>query len=230
MTEPELYQQDWIDDEPMPPVRPKFQELNNLGVVSVVFGVLSILITFSWTLVVLPLTGIVLAWVALFQIKRKPGEYIGREFAVAGLWLSIAFGILGALFFVLGQHKGVPFGYEKVTFSDLKPNEEKNEVIPEIANKLQRDKKKIFIRGFIYPGRKYMDLKEFILVPTVGHCQFCQTELKSTEMIRVKLEGDLTINYKDKLIGVGGKLTVNEKEAAKPFGGIPYEISSPCIR
>ncbi len=230
IAEPQHDQEDWTDEEFMPPVRAKFQELNHLAVVSVVFGALSILITFSWILVVFPLTGIVLACVALYQIKRRPEESIGREFALVGFWLSIGLGILGFSFFFIGQRKGVPFGYEVVSFKALQPDEEKNEVVPELALKLHEDKKKIFIWGYIYPGRKYMGLTEFVFVPTVGHCQFCQTELKSTEMIRVKLEGDLKTNYKDELTGVGGRLTVDEAQAAHPFGGVPYEISASYIR
>ncbi len=223
-------QGDWIDEDFMPPVRANFQELNNLAVVSVVFGALSILLAFSWIMFVFPVAGIALAWVALAQIKRRPGEYTGREFAVVAIWLSIGLGILGTSFFVIGRREGVPFGYKRITFEMLQPNEDKNEVLPPIVNDLEEDKKKIFIRGFMYPGRQYEGIKEFILVPTIGHCKSCESDLKSTEIIRVKLEGDQATDYTQELIGVGGRLTVDEAQAANPFGGVPYQISASCIR
>jgi hypothetical protein len=229
LTQPEeRVAEDLFDAEgqPQPPL--KFQEMNNLAVASVVFGALSILTTFSWIMIVFPLAGISLALVAMRQIKRASGEMIGREFAVWGLWLSIGLWALGTLFFFLGLNRGAPWGYQVITFEALQPEVGGDKPIPKAVTSLKDEK--VYIRGYMYPGRRSTGIKEFLLVPTEGHCNFCSRNLKSTEVIQVNLEGDMKTNYRTGLIGVGGRLRVDEKEAGRPFGGTPYKIDSDCIR
>ncbi|NLE36937.1 MAG: hypothetical protein GX621_02820, partial [Pirellulaceae bacterium] len=62
------------------------------------------------------------------------------------------------------------------------------------------------------------------------HCKFCQRELSSTEMIRVTMTGDLLADYTGHMVGVGGKLKIDHREALKPLGGMPYEIEADVFR
>jgi hypothetical protein len=118
----------------------------------------------------------------------------------------------------------------------MQPNpSNKGEVVPQEILDLQFDEtemdpKRVFIKGYIYPGRQTIGLKKFILVPSQSHCKFCSSQLKSTEMIDVKLEGDLKIDYRRQLVRVGGKLTVNKAEASRPLGGFPYVLDADYVR
>ena len=207
----------------------RYRTLNVLAVVSTVFGALSILTAFTPFLGPVPVAGVILAMLALRQIRRAPEEYTGRGFAIAGLLLSLGLWVVGAGCYVYGQHRGVPHGYKLISFDDLQPDPDvPGEVIPPVV--LELDDKKIFIRGFMYPGRRYTRIKQFILVPTMDHCNFCSRSLKSTEMVGIKLVGDLVTNYRNRLAGFGGTLRIDEEQAARPFGGMPYRIDADEVR
>ncbi len=213
-----------------------YRTVNPFAVASMALGILSFLTVFSWFLFVIPLTAIALGWIALGQMTRRPGQYTGSRLAIAGIIAAVVLWTCGIAYVVFIAGAEVPVGYTRVTFTQMQPNpDNKGEVVPEEILEFQfdetsMDKKRVFIKGYIYPGRQTMGLKQFILVPSQNHCKFCSSQLKSTEMIAVKLEGDLRINYRLQLVHVGGKLTVDKAEAAKPLGGAPYIIDADYVR
>jgi len=207
----------------------RYRTVSVLAVVSTVFGALSILTAFTPFLGFIPIAGILLAFLGFRQVRRAPEEFTGRGFAMAGLWLSIGLWAAGWGCYFYGQHKDVPYGYKLISFETLQPDPEvPGEVIPPAA--LELKDKKVFIRGFMYPGRQSTDIKRFVLVPTIGHCKFCSRDLKSTEVILVNLVGDLTTDFENHMAGFGGKLLVDPEQAANPFGGVPYKLEADCLR
>jgi hypothetical protein len=68
------------------------------------------------------------------------------------------------------------------------------------------------------------------MVPTVSHCNYCQPDLKSTEMILVNLVGGLSIDATQNEIKLGGKFFVDRDQAANPFGGLPYRLDVDFIQ
>ncbi len=207
----------------------RYRTLNMLAVVSTVFGALSILTAFTPFLGPVPVAGVVLAMLALRQIRRAPEEYTGRGFAVAGLLLSLGLWAVGAGCYVYGQYRDVPHGYKLISFDDLQPDPDvSGEVIPPAV--LELNDKKVFIRGYMYPGRQYTRIKQFILVPTIEHCNFCSRSLKSTEVIRIKLVGDLMTDYENHMAGFGGTLRIDQEQASRPFGGVLYQIDADEVR
>ena len=225
---------DYDDDEYEGPV--SYRTVNPFAVASLAMGILSFLTMFSWFLLVIPIAAIVLGWIALGQMTRRPGQYTGSKLAIAGIIAAVVLWACGIVYVVFVAGAEVPIGYTRVTFTQMQPNpNNKGEVVPRKILELQfdatsMDKKRVFIKGYIYPGRQTIGLKQFILVPSQSHCKFCSSQLKSTEMITVKLEGDLQINYRLQLVHVGGKLTVDKAEATKPLGGAPYIINADYIR
>ena len=162
---------------------------------------------------------------ALRQIHAAPGEMTGRGFAIAGLALSIVFWASGAGYDLFVAIHEVPIGYTVVSFEDLQPDPEKpGELIP--AKILELDDKFVYVRGYMYPGRRSTGIQQFVLVPTLGHCKFCQRDLKSTEMIQVNMVGDVLADYTIQRVGVGGKLHIDRQEALRPLGGMPYKIEA----
>ena len=222
------------DDEYEGPVG--YRTVNPFAVTSLALGVLSFLTMFTWFLFVIPLAGVTFGWIALGQMSRRPGQYTGNKLAVAGILSSVVLWTLGTTYVVFVAGTEVPIGYTRVTFTQMQPNpDNKGEVVPQEILDLQfdetsMDKKRIFIKGYLYPGRQTIGLRNFILVPSQSHCKFCSSQLRSTEMISVKLEGDLKINYRTQLVAVGGKLRVDTAEAAKPLGGAPYFIDADYVR
>lgn len=225
---------DDYDDEYDGPV--SYRTVNPFAVACLALGVLSFLPMFYPFFLVIPITAIAFGWIALRQMANRPGLFTGNKLAVSGIITAVVLGTFGAAYehFVAGAE--VPIGYTRISFTQMQPNpDNKGEVVPQRILDLQfdknaLDKKRVFIQGYIYPGRQSIGIKEFILVPSQSHCKFCSSQLKSTEMIAVKLEGDLNVNYRTQLVHVGGKLTVNKAEAARPLGGFPYLINADYVR
>jgi hypothetical protein len=205
-----------------------YRALSPLAVVSVVVGALSIPVLvfwFSWFWAVAPLLGITLGWRAMRQIDDAPGEYTGRVLARAGIWFSCVLWVFGYAWLIFAGAREIPYGYALVRYEDLQPDPNTPaEPIPQSA--LDLKEKRIFIKGFMQPRRQQAGIKDFILCPSTGDCQFCTVNPKMTEKIRVVLQGDLEATYTTRQIGVGGRFQVDPQDS----GGIPYSIEADCLR
>jgi hypothetical protein len=209
----------------MPDPHAHYREVNRFAVIGVVLGALSILTMFGWFFGVLPLAGIVLGILALRQIDAAPGDMTGRGFAIAGIVLSAVLWIVGTGYIVFVAINEVPVGYTVLTFEDLQPNPDNaGELIPQKI--LDLEDKYVYIKGYMYPGRQNTGIQQFVLVPSRFHCQFCQRDLKSTEMVQVSTVGDLLADFAVNKTGVGGKFHVDLGEATRPLGGLPYKIEA----
>jgi len=205
-----------------------YRRVEPLAIASLVLGGLSLLPMFGWPMLPLPIAGAICGLLALRQIENFPGEKTGRGLAVAGFVLSIVLGLVGVAFYAFFVVHGAPIGYSTVTFAEMQPDKGKREIIPKKIEDLEG--KFIFIKGYMYPGRRSMGIKEFVLVPTRAHCKFCQRDLASTEMIKVTMVGDELADYSVHLVGVGGKLHIDRNEALMRLGGMPYEIEADVFR
>ncbi|MGW8257163.1 MAG: hypothetical protein ACWGMZ_06740 [Thermoguttaceae bacterium] len=213
----------------------RYRSLSVCAILSLVFGLLSILTVFGWVFWTIPLIALSLAYRALKKIRYAATEFVGIGFARAGIVTALVLWPTGAYIRHYIKQHSIPTGYKAITFDYLQPNPNKaDEFIPPAAYDLEPDTnnpdKRIFIRGFIYPGRRTLDIKSFILVPTLGHCQFCSRQLKSTEMIKVTFTGDLKVDYTAQPIGVGGKLHIDRDQVLNPFGGLPYQLEADYLQ
>jgi hypothetical protein len=201
--------------EPEPAVR--YQAISRVAVVSVVLGVLSLLTIFDWFFALIPLAGLMVAWLAVRQIRDRPAEVTGQWLAWTGLGLCLAFWALGAGWLLLARAQEVPFGYQRIEFEELQPTTPGQDV-PLGVEKLQD--KKVFIKGFIKPSRQHVRLKRFVFCRATADCQFCKPNPMPTEMISVTLSGDMETDYTSRLIGLGGTFRVDPQARS----GIPYAI------
>lgn len=210
----------WEDDTP----QPTYQVLYPPAVISLVLGGLSILTFLSWYLAVLPVAGILLGLQALREIKHAPLELTGKRLALAGLGLSVGLWIVGGTALVMIHTSEVPIGYTETSFPSLQPNRDAGEILP--AKAIDLNDKRVYLTGFMYPGRQSIRIKEFLLVPTQGHCKFCQTSIVPTEMVRVKFTGDVLADYSTNRVGVGGKLHVDQSPGFQEGEGCPYTLEA----
>jgi len=202
-----------------------YREISALAVWSLACGALSWLTVFSWVFVPLPVAGLVLGYLALRQIRQLPGEMTGRGLAVAGLALSGGLWLLGSGYMVFCVVAEVPIGYTRLEFKDLQPDpQNESELVPKEIIELEDEN--VYVKGYMYPGRQVSGIQQFVLVPTLGHCKFCQRELKTTEMIEVRMVGDVLANFSVHPTGVGGKLKIRRQDLLSPLGGIAYEIEA----
>ena len=200
----------------------RFRAVSTTAVVSLVFGVLSVLTVFGWYLAIVPAVGISLGWLAAQRIQQYPSELTGLGIARAGVRVSLVLWVLSYGWLIFQQVKEFPWGYAVISYEELQP--EPGEDVSQRARDM--DGELVGIRGYISPGRQQVGLKRFVLCPIIGDCGFCTADPKPTEMIRVRLAGDLRIRYTTRLIRVGGRLTVDPNAP----GGVPYFLDADYVR
>jgi hypothetical protein len=211
----------------------RYRSMSWPAIMSLIAGVFSLLTIFGYVFLTIPLLAIALGWHALRTIRAARDEYTGTAFAWGGIAAAAVFGLVGFSIYDYWQAHNVPAGYQKITFDELQSNNTQ-EIIPPTAydlepTDLERDKR-VYITGYIYPSRRTFKLKEFILVPTLSHCQFCQQKLSSTQMMYVKFTGDLRTDYTTNLVKLGGKFRVDRTQLLNPFGGLPYQLEADYFR
>ncbi|NUQ63384.1 MAG: DUF4190 domain-containing protein [Pirellulales bacterium] len=202
----------------------RYRQVNLLAVLSTTVGGLSALTMFHWYLGFIPVAGIILAALAQRQISRAPEEYTGQRLVIAGFALSLGMWLFGAGVLTFSRMREVPIGYELITWQTLKPERSSGEILPKTAIDLHE--KRVYLKGYMYPGRQVINLKEFLLVPTQGHCKFCTSQIAKHEIVRVKFVGDYKADYTTHHVGIGGKLLVDQSPGFHESGGLPYTIEA----
>lgn len=213
------------------PQRPRqllYRSLSTLAVTSVVFGGLSLLIAFDWSLAAVPIVGIILGIFAICRIRARSDQLTGEGLAKIGIGLSVALGALGYGWLAMTLAAEVPHGYIAVAYSDLQPDPDKPEQqIPPKARELEG--KKVFVKGYMYPGRQHFGLKKFIMSRDNGFCKFCTPDPRPTDLIEVTLAGGMETKYTRKLIRLGGKFAVDQDGSTKS-GHAVYRLEVDYIR
>ena len=182
---------------PMPPLVP----------VSMAFVCLSMLAGLSDLLLIVPLVGIVLAFIAYYQISKSQGELSGGPIALSSLVLMLAIFISFAGLHLHSYATEIPPGFQRVNFnSDISqkgfPNQNVHADVAKLAEK------QIYLKGYMFPFRETRDLKQFVLCKDSGDCCF-GGQPKPTDMILVHMKGGKTVNYHEKqLVGVAGTLRI----------------------
>ena len=172
----------------------RYRAMSVAAVTSLVFGAVSVLTFVHWAMGLVPAAGVLAGILALRQIRHAPEEYTGGGLAWLGIGLCVAFWAAGYGWLMFARASEVPWGYQRVSYEMLQPNPDvAGEQIPPAVFDLQD--KKVFVIGYIAPGRQQTRLRRFILCPAIANCQFCTPNPKPTEMILVSFEGDLETDY-----------------------------------
>jgi Domain of unknown function (DUF4190) len=197
-----------------------YRALSTAAVASLVLGLLSVLALLDWWLALIPFAGVVLGIVALRKIRSQPQEYTGRAAAIIGIFLATLFclGGFGRLSYIRATE--VPAGYERVDYSLLQPqpDDPPNSIPPE-AKAL--DGKKIFIKGYVYPGLRKDGITQFLLVRDQGTCCFGGNP-KITDRIQVALSDPKGFAFSGSLFKIAGTFRITEPSQAVDAKGIVF--------
>jgi len=224
MSQP-IYQSQHFGEE----IGNRFRTLSTWAVISVVLGCLSFMSYFAWQWYVLPITGLIVGWISLMRINEIPQELTGKKLAIAGMAISGSMLLFFGGWDIVKSVSEVPPGYKRLTYDQLQPDPEKVAVdggVPVSDRAMELSGQFVYVTGYIKSQRKSRNLREFILCPIVGHCNFCNPDPNETEMIRVTLTGNLNTNYSPRLFGIGGRLTVDPHHPTK----IPYHVEADYMR
>jgi hypothetical protein len=208
----------------------RYRALSTSAVASLIVGMLSFVAVLDWTLIAVPVVGIGLSAFALTKIKRHSDEVTGRGLARAGLALSLMFVVAGPARLTHEYLTEVPDGYERISYSDLQPDPAvAQQHVPPSA--LALEGKKIFIKGFVYPGREKDGIRQFLLVRDQGDCCFGGNP-RITDRIQVTLVGRLRLKYESRLHKVAGKFHVAASDTAVggAKGGVFYHLEADYVQ
>ncbi len=202
----------------------QYRALSTLAVISLIVGLLSALALFDWIWLVLPVCGIVLGLCAWRNVKKRPDELSGLALAKAGVALSAVFLFAGPSRLTFELMNEVPEGYNRISYETLQPDiNNPGEKIPEGA--LALDGKRVFIKGYVFPGSKEYGIKTFLLVRDQGDCCFGGNP-KVTDRVQVTLVDPLRLTFRKRLHGVAGVFHVKPAPAVDGIGGVYYQLEA----
>jgi len=221
-----------IDVEPVAPAEDyeQYRALSTASVAALIVGLLSPVAILAWTLLVVPLIGIPLGALALVKVRRHRQELTGETLAKTGLILSLAFAVLGPARLIYVYVTEVPDGYQRVSYAELQPDPSvAGELVPPAA--LDLEGKRVFLKGYVYPGRQKDGIREFLLVRDQGDCCFGGNP-KLTERILVTLEEPLELTYESRIHKLGGTFHVEAQDAAidQAPGGVFYHLKADYLQ
>ena len=183
-----------------------YRQISKGAVLSVVLGLLSISGFLFQTGIGLAIVGIGLGVVGYLGVIRYPDELTGKGVAIFGIvfcliTLSGATSLHAYIYLT-----EVPEDCVRLTFGQIKASQRGNKFKPtEIAE--QMNNKKVFIKGYTFPGTKKHNLSNFLLVGDFDTCCF-GGDTEPTHLIKVTIKGDQKIDYSKRLRKLSGTFKV----------------------
>lgn len=202
-------------------------ELHMPAVVAAVTGALSLLgVPFAPGFyppiyAVLPLFAMGLAWRSAAQIRASKGETYGLPATNVGWWGGLASLLLGWSYAGFVYATEVPEGYERIQYSQLKVYEGTQQIPPEA---MALNGKKVFIKGFVYPGNENTGIRQFILCRDNGDCCF-GGQPPLSDMIQVTLADTQRLTFATHQFKVYGVFRIEPTATVhKDLAGVLYHL------
>lgn len=208
----------------------QYRSLSTSAVASLIVGLLSSAAILDWSLLSIPLVGIALSSFALIKVRRHRDELSGEVLARAGLGLSLVFAVVGPARLTYEYVTELPAGYQRISYAELQPDpEQAGQLIPPAAMNLEG--KRVFIKGYIYPGREKDGIRQFLLVRDQGDCCFGGNPT-ITDRIQVELTPPLRLSFQSRLHKVGGTFHVAPSDTALDGakGGVFYHLEADYVQ
>ena len=205
-----------------------YRALSSSAVASCVLGALSVstLLSYEYGLVLgaIPILALLLGVYALWTISRNPMELTGKWLAQLGVMSGAFFLVTGWALAGYVYATEVPPGYERLTYSDLQPDpDQPRQIVPEGIEKW--DGKRVFIKGYVYPGAQQENIKKFVLCRDNGDCCFGGSP-KLTDMVLVELADPLRLTYSKRVQRLAGTFRVKQGQATDGLGGVLYQLEA----
>lgn len=204
-----------------------------LVAVSGAFVLLS-LSAFIWdVLLFVPAVGMVLALVAIWQVRSSRGVYGGLGIAATSAGLMLLLAGSAAAFHAYNFATELPPGFQRVNFANdisakgLVIRDDKIGVDPDVQ---KLNGSSIFLKGFMYPTQQVEGLTSFVLCKDNGQCCF-GGQPKPTDMILVEMPNGKTVNDRRGLVAVAGDFRIHptvDSTGLKPVYKLECRYFSPA--
>ena len=211
-----------------PAAESEYRAISGVAIAAAALAAAAPLAFFDWWLSVVPVLGMVLGWVALRDIAKRPTELTGRRLAVAAIIVSaVAFsGGLGRLATIYAGE--LPEGFERLSYAALQPLPgEPADVVPEAA--LAAHGRDVLLKGYMYPGKQTSGIRQFLLVRDQGDCCFGGNP-KITDRVLVTLADPAGIAFTPRLVKIAGRFSVRPAGAPEIGGGLLYHLEAARAR
>jgi hypothetical protein len=205
-----------------------YRALSGAAIAAGALALLSPLAFFGWWLAAVPVTGIVLALVALRDIAARPGHLTGRPLAIAAGCGSAVF-LAWGLFSLAAEYAAeLPEGFARLNYAELQPADgEPAGTVPDSARAF--DGRDVLLKGYIYPGKQQHGLTQFLLVRDQGDCCFGGNP-KITDRVLVQLADPVGIDFSPRLTKIAGRFRVHPMGTADLAGGVLYHLDDARMR
>jgi hypothetical protein len=206
----------------------QYKALSATAVASLVLGLASAFAALDWMLLIVPVLGILLGLLAMRQVKARASELTGGKLARSGVIFSVVFLIASFSFLSYEHATEVPKDHERISYDELQPDPDNpSEVLPPSATEL--DRHKVFIKGYVYPSKDMIGIRQFVLCRDKGDCCFGGNP-KLTDRILVNLTGDLQLQYTPKQYRVAGTFHVEPGRVDGLGGGVVYRLDADYLK
>jgi hypothetical protein len=210
-------------DEVRPLEEDQYRAIGSLSVATFVFGLLSFAAFFSGFLLIVPVLGLVFGMLSARKIIAMPTVMGGLRLTVTGLILSFLFGGMAVLWQYYSYYNFAPPGYTELTFDHFAA--EKNDTVPGKITAL--DGQKVFVKGYMIPDKRQDNIEYFGLMEKNTQSIFGAGTPHPTDMIRVEIKTGQKIDYRAKMIRIGGILRVRRDYNNQ---NLPYTIEADIVR
>jgi hypothetical protein len=208
-----------------------YRAVSKAALASVVFAILGSFSLWASVFIILPLLGLIFAVIARSNLRRYPEELSGSTPAVIGLILNLLLLVGSIGFHTWVYATEVPEGYNRISFSDLKPKPRESS-LPFSPKAKDLDGKKVFLKGWVRPSDKKSGLKKFILVGDFGSCCFGGSP-KPTDVVAVEIVTDQTVDYSLMQRKIGGTFRLNTRPVQVGDAEIPalyYQLEADYLK
>lgn len=208
-----------------------YRALSSQAVTSCVLGAMSVATLLSYeyglALGIVPVLAMILGARGWQAVRRTPEELTGKRLAQIGFFMGAFFLVTGWALAGVVYATEVPDGYERLNYSELQPDESTGEQLPSDISKW--DGKRVFIKGYAYPGAQQAGIKKFVLCRDNGDCCF-GGQPKLTDMVLVDLADPLKLTYSRKVQRVAGTFRVRPGQGTDGLGGVVYQLEADYLK
>ncbi len=205
-----------------------YRAISGTAIAAAALAVLSPLAFFGWSLLAVPVVGLVLAAVALRDVTRRPEAVTGRGLAIGALAASLT-SLAAGLFYQTSVYIGeLPEGYARLNYAMLQPLAgDPPTAVPDSARDMNgRD---VLLKGYMYPGQRQRGIREFLLCRDQGDCCF-GGQPKITDRVLVRLGDAKGIDFTQGLVKIAGRFRIEPAGTPELGGGVLYHLDDAFTR
>ena len=200
-----------------------YKNISKSAVFSIALGILSTSGFLFAAGVTFSLVGMGFASIALVAIRKYPNELTGVRVAIFGLaFCAVSFLAASGMHTYIYLTE-VPPDHTRLTFGEIKSPKYRQYTPTERA--IEMDGKKVFIKGYTFPGKQKKNLAQFLLVGDFGQCCFGGNP-EPTHLVKVSIKNGRKIDYSQRLRKLSGTFRVLSGVNTDNEGkGYLYEIA-----